>query len=160
MTSSSLETSIRGRAHAPASWRTVELLSSRETGWARFVMLGGQRKFAPHAYRRTVLDRMLPVEFDAPMGHGRGAGGRQTRSSRTHRGRDARILMMRLFRPRRGKLSHLETTASGVLGGKGSRAPKARRRGGCSSIPTPGKESRFGKNACGSAMQQYGPGFR
>ena len=52
------------KAISTAQLENLEELVSRFGG--AMVMVAG-RRFSPHAYRRTVLEKMLPVEFEAPQ---------------------------------------------------------------------------------------------
>ena len=52
------------KAISAAQLDNVEELVSRFGG--AMVMVAG-RRFAPHAFRRTVMEKMLPVEFEAPQ---------------------------------------------------------------------------------------------
>jgi hypothetical protein len=52
------------KAISTAQLENVNELVSRFGG--ALVMVAG-RRFSPHAYRRTVLEKMLPVEFEAPQ---------------------------------------------------------------------------------------------
>jgi hypothetical protein len=118
-----------------------------------FVMIAG-KKFSPHAYRRTILDRMLPVEFDAPtVTAGEVMSDKPIKLELTAAGRAN--LMMR-FSDREEESAAIWKELPPVYWV--ARVSRAKPAAEVLLVdPDPGKESRFGKMPV-VAMQQYGQG--
>ena len=139
------------RKLSPNQLETVSYFVSELGG--SFVMLAG-KKFSPHAYRRTVLDKMLPVEFDGvQLTATEPVADKPVRLELTAAGR-ANLMM---------RLSDREAESAAVW----KQLPpvywvaKVSRPKPAAEVllvdPDPGKESRFGKMPV-VAMQQYGAG--
>jgi hypothetical protein len=142
---------IDPRKLTPNQLETVSYFVSELGG--SFVMLAG-KKFSPHAYRRTVLDKMLPVEFDGvALTATEPVADKPVRLELTAAGR-ANLMM---------RLSDREAESEAVW----KQLPpvywvaKVSRPKPAAEVllvdPDPGKESRFGKMPV-VAMQQYGQG--
>jgi hypothetical protein len=142
---------IDPRKLSPNQLETVSYFVSELGG--SFVMLAG-KKFSPHAYRRTVLDKMLPVEFDGvALTATEPVADKPVRLELTAAGR-ANLMM---------RLSDREAESAAVW----KQLPpvywvaKVSRPKPAAEVllvdPDPGKESRFGKMPV-VAMQQYGQG--
>lgn len=142
---------IDPRKLSPNQLETVSYFVSELGG--SFVMLAG-KKFSPHAYRRTVLDKMLPVEFDGvQITATEPVADKPVRLELTAAGR-ANLMM---------RLSDREAESAAVW----KQLPpvywvaKVSRPKPAAEVllidPDPGKESRFGKMPV-VAMQQYGQG--
>ena len=142
---------IDPRKLSPNQLETVSYFVSELGG--SFVMLAG-KKFSPHAYRRTVIDKMLPVEFDGvALTATESVADKPVRLELTAAGR-ANLMM---------RLSDREAESAAVW----KQLPpvywvaKVSRPKPAAEVllvdPDPGKESRFGKMPV-VAMQQYGQG--
>lgn len=142
---------IDPRKLTPGQLETVSYFVSELGG--SFVLLAG-RKFAPHAYRRTVLDRMLPVEFDPPLVTAtEPVFDKPVKLELTAGGRAN--LMMRLSDRDEESLAVWKQLPPVYWVAKVSRPKPAAEV--LLVDPDPGKESRFGKMPV-VAMQQYGQG--
>ena len=142
---------IDPRRMSPNQLETISYFVSELGG--SFVMIAG-KKFSPHAYRRTILDRMLPVEFDAPtVTAGEVMSDKPIKLELTAAGRAN--LMMR-FSDREEESTAIWKQLPPVYWVARVSRPKP-----AAEVllvdPDPGKESRFGKMPV-VAMQQYGQG--
>jgi hypothetical protein len=118
-----------------------------------FVLIAG-KKFAPHAYRRTILDRMLPVEFDnLPLTATEPVADKPLKLELTSAGRAN--LMMRLSDREEESAAIWKQLPPVFWVARVSRAKPAAEV--LLVDPDPAKESRFGKMPV-VAMQQYGQG--
>jgi len=139
------------RKLTPGQLETVSYFVSELGG--SFVMLAG-KKFSPHAYRRTILDKMLPVEFDAPaLTATEPIADKPVRLELTAAGRAN--LMMRLSDRDEESAAIWKQLPPIYWVAKVSRPKPAAEV--LLVDPDPGKESRFGKMPV-VAMQQYGQG--
>src|SRR6185503_2202280 len=112
------------------------------------------KKFAPHAYRRTIRDRMLPVEFDAPpVTAVEPVAEKPIRLELTAAGRAN--LMMRLSDREEESAAVWKQLPPIYWDAKVSRPKPAAEV--LLVDPDPSKESRFGKMPV-IALQQYGQG--
>jgi hypothetical protein len=142
---------IDPRKLTPGQLETMSYFVSELGG--SFVLLAG-KKFSPHAYRRTVLDKMLPVEFDAPMVTAtEPVADKPIRLELTGAGRAN--LMMRLSDREEESAAVWRQLPPIYWDAKVSRPKPAAEV--LLVDPDPGKESRFGKMPV-VAMQQYGQG--
>jgi hypothetical protein len=142
---------IDPRKLSPNQLETVSYFVSELGG--SFVLLAG-KKFAPHAYRRTVLDRMLPVEFDGvTVTAGEPVADKPVKLELTAAGRAN--LMMRLSDREEESAAIWKQLPPIYWDAKISRPKPAAEV--LLVDPDPGKESRFGKMPV-VAMQQYGQG--
>ena len=142
---------IDPRKLSPNQLETLNYFVSELGG--SFVMLAG-KKFSPHAYRRTVLDRMLPVEFEAlPITATEPIAEKPIRLELTSAGRAN--LMMRLSDREEESIAIWKQLPAIYWDAKVSRPKPAAEV--LLVDPDPGKESRFGKMPV-VAMQQYGQG--
>lgn len=142
---------IDPRKLSPNQLETLRYFVSELGG--SFVMLAG-KKFAPHAYRRTVLDQMLPVEFDSlPITATEPVAEKPIRLELTSAGRAN--LMMRLSDREEESAAIWKQLPPIYWDAKVSRPKPAAEV--LLVDPDPGKESRFGKMPV-VAMQQYGQG--
>lgn len=142
---------IDPRKLSPNQLETVSYFVSELGG--SFVMIAG-KKFAPNAYRRTVLDRMLPVEFEPVMvTAGDPVAEKPVKLELTAAGRAN--LMMRLS-DREEESAAIWKQLPAIYWDAKVLRPKP-----AAEVllvdPDPGKESRFGKMPV-VAMQQYGQG--
>ena len=142
---------IDPRKLSPNQMETLSFFVSELGG--SFVMLAG-KKFAPNAYRRTVLDQMLPVEFDSTaLTATDPVADKPIRLELTAAGR-ANLMM---------RLSDREAESAAVwkqLPPVYWVARVSRPKPAAEVLlvdPDPSKESRFGKMPV-VAMQQYGQG--
>ncbi len=142
---------IDPRRLSPGHLETVSYFVSELGG--SFVLLAG-KKFAPHAYRRTVLDQMLPVEFDSmPVTAGDPVADKPIRLELTSAGRAN--VMMRLSDREEESVAIWKQLPPIYWDARESRPKPAAEV--LLVDPDPGKESRFGKMPV-VAMQQYGQG--
>ncbi len=142
---------IDPRRLSPNQLETVSYFVSELGG--SFVMLAG-KKFSPHAYRRTILDRMLPVEFDATaLTVGEPVADKPIKLELTAAGRAN--LMMRLSDREEESTAIWKQLPPVYWVARVSRPKPAAEV--LLVDPDPGKESRFGKMPV-VAMQQYGQG--
>ena len=142
---------IDPRRLSPGHMEAVSYFVSELGG--SFVLLAG-KKFAPHAYRRTVLDQMLPVEFDSmPVTAGDPVADKPIRLELTSAGRAN--LMMRLADREEESIAIWKQLPPVYWTARVSRPKPAAEV--LLVDPDPGKESRFGKMPV-VAMQQYGQG--
>ena len=142
---------IDPRRLSPNQLETLNYFVSEQGG--SLVLLAG-KKFAPHAYRRTVLDRMLPVEFDAPaLTVTEPVAEKPIRLELTAAGRAN--LMMRLSDREEESAAIWKQLPPIYWDAKVSRPKPAAEV--LLVDPDPGKESRFGKMPV-VALQQYGQG--
>jgi hypothetical protein len=142
---------IDPRRLSPGHLESVSYFVSELGG--SFVLLAG-KKFAPHAYRRTVLDQMLPVEFDSmPVTAGDPVADKPIRLELTSAGRAN--LMMRLSDREEESVAIWKQLPPIYWDARVSRPKPAAEV--LLVDPDPGKESRFGKMPV-IAMQQYGQG--
>lgn len=142
---------IDPRRLSPGHMETMSYFVSELGG--SFVLLAG-KKFAPHAYRRTVLDQMLPVEFDAmPVTATDPVADKPIRLELTSAGRAN--LMMRLSDREEESIAIWKQLPPIYWDARVSRPKPAAEV--LLVDPDPGKESRFGKMPV-IAMQQYGQG--
>jgi hypothetical protein len=142
---------IDPRRLSPNQLETISYFVSELGG--SFVMVAG-RKFAPHAYRRTILDRMLPVEFDpVAFSSGDPVADKPIRLELTAAGRAN--LMMRLSDREEESAAIWKQLTPVYWVARVSRPKPAAEV--LLVDPDPGKESRFGKMPV-IAMQQYGQG--
>lgn len=120
-----------------------------------FVMVAG-RRFAPHAYRNTVLERLLPVEFDSTLSASAGVDGifdKPIRLELTGRGKESS--MLRLSDKDDENLALWRKLPPVYWVAKVTRAKPAAEV--LLVDPDPVKETRFGKMPV-VAQQQYGLG--
>jgi uncharacterized membrane protein len=142
---------IDPRRMSPNQLETISYFVSELGG--SFIMLAG-KKFSPHAYRRTILDRMLPVEFDtAPVTAGEPVADKPIKLELTAAGRAN--LMMRLSDREEESQAIWKQLPPVYWVARVSRPKPAAEV--LLVDPDPGKESRFGKMPV-VAMQQYGQG--
>jgi hypothetical protein len=142
---------IDPRRLSPGHLETISYFVSELGG--SFVLLAG-KKFAPHAYRRTMLDQMLPVEFDAmPVTASDPVADKPIRLELTSAGRAN--VMMRLSDREEESVAIWKQLPPIYWDARVSRAKPAAEV--LLVDPDPGKESRFGKMPV-IAMQQYGQG--
>jgi hypothetical protein len=142
---------IDPRKLSPRNLETLSYFVSELGG--SFVLLAG-KKFAPHAYRRTVLEQMLPVEFDSiPLSAGDPVADKPLRLELTAAGRAN--LMMRLSDREEESVALWKQLPPVYWTARISRPKPAAEV--LLVDPDPGKESRFGKMPV-VAMQQYGQG--
>lgn len=142
---------IDPRKLTPGQMETVSYFVSELGG--SFVLLAG-KKFAPHAYRRTVLDRMLPVEFDGvAVTASEPVADKPVRLELTAAGQAS--LMMRLSDRPEESAAIWKQLPPVYWVAKVSRPKPAAEV--LMIDPDPGKESRFGKMPV-IALQQYGQG--
>jgi len=142
---------IDPRRMSPNQLETISYFVSELGG--SFVMVAG-KKFSPHAYRRTILDRMLPVEFDAPtVTAGDPVADKPIKLELTAAGRAN--LMMHLSDREEESAAIWKQLPPVFWVAKVSRPKPAAEV--LLVDPDPGKESRFGKMPV-VAMQQYGQG--
>jgi hypothetical protein len=142
---------IDPRKLSPRNLETLSYFVSELGG--SFVLLAG-KKFAPHAYRRTVLEQMLPVEFDSiPLSAGDPVADKPLRLELTAAGRAN--LMMRLSDREEESVALWKQLPPVYWTARIARPKPAAEV--LLVDPDPGKESRFGKMPV-VAMQQYGQG--
>ncbi len=120
-----------------------------------FVMVAG-RRFAPHAYRNTILERLLPVEFDSTLSAAAGSDAihdKPIRLELTARGKDSSMLRLSDKDDENAALWRKLPPVYWVA--KVTRAKPAAEV--LLVDPDPVKETRFGKMPV-VAQQQYGLG--
>ena len=142
---------IDPRRLTPGQLETLSYFVSELGG--SFVLVAG-KKFAPNAYRRTILDLMLPVEFEtSPVTAGEPIADKPIRLELTSAGRAS--LMMRLSDREEESVAIWKQLPPIFWDARVSRPKPAAEV--LLVDPDPGKESRFGKMPV-IAMQQYGQG--